>query len=97
MLISKKDDSENFGRTVYDICAENVRAKHFVVRKATKDHPFKPHKHEQEELWFILEGNAVAFEDGKEYAVAKGDLIHTASWVEHGLTTESEVSFICLG
>jgi quercetin dioxygenase-like cupin family protein len=97
MLITKKEDESQFGRMVYNISAENVRARHFVVRKATKDHPFKPHKHEQEELWFILEGNAVACEDGKEYPVTKGDLIHTGSWAEHGLTTDEEVSFICIG
>jgi len=97
MLIKGVSDPEQFGRISYGVNGQNVRVNHFVTRTATKEHPFEPHKHEQEELWFILEGHGIAVEDGQEFTVKSGDLIHTRSWVEHGLKTDDKVVFICLG
>lgn len=97
MLIKGVADPEQFGRTAFAVDGKNIRVNHFVTRTATKEHPFEPHKHEQEELWFILEGQGIAFEDGHEFEVTKGDLINTKPWVEHGLRTDDKVIFICLG
>jgi quercetin dioxygenase-like cupin family protein len=97
MLIAKEADQEHFGRTLYALDGKNMKVTHFSVRKATKEHPFKNHKHEQEELWFVFDGEGMVDEDGEKYPVKKGDLIHLKSWVEHGITTENEVTFVCLG
>ena len=97
MLVAKEADQEHFGRTLYALEGKNIKVAHFAVRKVTKEHPFKNHKHGQEELWFVLGGEGTADEDGKKYTVKKGDLIHLRSWVEHGITTENEVAFVCLG
>lgn len=97
MLIKGIADPEQFGRTVYGVNGQNIRVNHFVTRTVTKEQPFEPHKHEQEEIWFVLEGEATAMEDGKEFEVKKGDMVHTQSWVEHGLKTETKAVFICLG
>lgn len=70
---------------------------HFVTRFTTKYNPFKPHKHDGQEFWYILEGKAKVQLDGKETEVEEGDLILLAPWVEHGLTSEKGVYWICFG
>ena len=85
------------GRKPYPLASQEVVIKHFVVRVTTPDNPFIPHKHDQRELWFILEGDATVSLNGEEHPVEAGDLIELAPWVEHGLRTESQVTWICLG
>ena len=70
---------------------------HFVIRITRPENPFAPHKHEGTEMWFILEGNAQLSLDGTEHPVTAGDLIVPEPWSEHGLRTESEVRWICMG
>ena len=71
--------------------------RHFVVRVTTPDNPFKPHKHEQREIWFIIDGEALLSLDGTDHRVETGDLIELEPWVEHGLRTTGRVEWICLG
>jgi mannose-6-phosphate isomerase-like protein (cupin superfamily) len=85
------------GRKGYDLAGRKINTEHFAVRVTTPDNPFKPHKHEQSELWFIVKGNAKVKLDGIEYEVEENDLIILDPWVEHGLSTTSQVTWICLG
>jgi mannose-6-phosphate isomerase-like protein (cupin superfamily) len=70
---------------------------HFVIRTTTPENPFKPHKHEGTEMWFILEGEALLSLDGTEHPVTAGDLIVLEPWSEHGLRAETRVRWICMG
>lgn len=97
MIIKGITDPVKQFRKAYPLEGENIRVKHFVVRTLTPDNPFGPHKHEQEELWYILEGNAILSLEGKEYPVGPEDLIHLKPWIEHGLSTETNAKWICLG
>lgn len=99
MIIKGKTlpEEREAGRKPYPISSQEVAVKHFVVRVTTPDNPFKPHKHEQRELWFVLEGEAVLSLDGEEHALEAGDLIELNPWVEHGLRTDSIVTWICIG
>lgn len=97
MLIKGITDTEHFGRIIYNINGENIKMRHFAIRTAVPEHPFKTHKHEQEEFWFVLEGKGIAKDGDEEYQVEPGDLIHIQSRSEHGMTTGSKISFICLG
>jgi mannose-6-phosphate isomerase-like protein (cupin superfamily) len=85
------------GRRAYPLTAHEIAVRHLVTRVTGPDNPFGPHKHEQPELWFILDGHAVVSLDGQEHGVESGDLIEIAPWVEHGLRTDTEVRWICLG
>ncbi|MBN2544372.1 MAG: cupin domain-containing protein [Spirochaetes bacterium] len=97
MIIKGEYDPKNNLRKVYPIGSININMKHFTVRTVTKANPFNPHKHEQEELWFILNGEAIYTEDGKKFKVEAGDLIQIKPWVEHGLSTDNLSSWICVG
>jgi mannose-6-phosphate isomerase-like protein (cupin superfamily) len=85
------------GRRVYPLTSREIAVQHFVTRVTQPDNPFGPHKHEQQELWFILDGQAIVALDGLEHVVEGEDLIEIAPWVEHGLRTETEVKWICMG
>jgi quercetin dioxygenase-like cupin family protein len=97
MIIKGKTFPENQFRKVYELDGEKIKVKHFVVRTTLPENPFVPHKHEQEELWYIIEGRAVYTEDGLKHDVGAGDLIQIKPWVEHGMQTDSKVVWICLG
>jgi len=85
------------GRRGYDLAGREISTKHFAFRVTQPYNPFRRHKHEQSELWFIVNGNAKVFLEGKEYQVQENDLIILDPWVEHGLSTTSEVTWICVG
>ncbi len=98
MIIKGKVDTDNSFRLVYDLDKENdIKLKHFVVRTTTPGNPFHPHKHEQEELWYMIEGNGIYTENGVQYPVESGDLVQIKPWVLHGLSTETKIVWICLG
>lgn len=98
MIIKGVKDADNEFRIFFGIDKNNnVKLKHFVVRITTPGNPFKPHKHEQEELWFIINGHGVFTEDGNDYSIESDDLIQIKPWVLHGLKTDSSVKWICLG
>jgi mannose-6-phosphate isomerase-like protein (cupin superfamily) len=67
------------------------------VRITTPANPFKPHRHEAEEVWYIVNGQALVSLDGQEHVVEAGDVIILEPWVEHGLRTEGQVKWVCLG
>jgi len=97
MVIKGSEISEQNGRKAYPLAGHQVAIQHFVVWMTTPDSPFRPHRHEQPELWYIIEGQALITLDGHEQAVEGGDLAVVSPWVEHGLQTEGVVSWICLG
>jgi len=97
MIVKGKVTPDERGRCPYTLGKSLVAVHHFVTRVTTPHNPFKPHKHEQPELWFILEGDAVVTLDGAEHTVEAEDLIVIEPWVEHGLRTERQVKWICLG
>jgi|GEM_PF-510485 len=85
------------GRRGYDLAGREISTKHFAFRVTKPNNPFRRHKHEQSELWFIVKGTAKVFLDGKEYQVEENDLIILDPWIEHGLSTSGEVTWICVG
>jgi quercetin dioxygenase-like cupin family protein len=98
MILKGGQDPEDRFRTRYDIDVPNaIAVQHFVIRSADPDNPFRPHKHEKEELWYMLEGEGIYSEDGNEHTVEAGDLIQIKPWALHGLSTESNIAWICLG
>jgi mannose-6-phosphate isomerase-like protein (cupin superfamily) len=97
MIIKRSAIPTKNGRTPYELEGREIMVRHFVTRVTTPDNPFKPHEHENAELWFIIEGSALVELDGMEYEVEGGGLIVIDPWVPHGLRTESQVTWICIG
>ena len=88
---------EKNGRLDYPLASDEIAGRHFAVWTTTPANPFGPHKHEQREIWFILEGQAIVSLDGQESSVQGGDMIQLDPWVEHGLRTDGRVRWICMG
>jgi quercetin dioxygenase-like cupin family protein len=97
MIVRANDIEVVNGRKPYPLAGLKVEVEHFVVRVTTPKNPFRPHAHEQAELWFIVEGTAEVTLDEEAHAVAAGDLIVIAPWIEHGLQSASRAEWICLG
>jgi len=97
MVIAGQPNAGEPGRTLYELGGFQTTVEHFVVRETLESNPFGPHEHEQTELWYIVEGDAVLVGDGSEQQVTGGDLIAIAPWETHGLRTDSRVVWICLG
>jgi len=85
------------GRLDYPLASDEIAGRHFAVWTTTPANPFGPHKHEQREIWFILEGYATVSLDEQESSVQGGDMIQLDPWVEHGLRTDGRVRWICMG
>jgi mannose-6-phosphate isomerase-like protein (cupin superfamily) len=85
------------GRKPYSLDEREITVRHFVIRVTTPDNPFKPHKHEQAELWYVIDGRAQVSLDTQDYAVEAMDLIVIDPWVEHGLRTDEQATWVCLG
>jgi len=85
------------GRKDYGVGGLQGKIGHFVVRLTTPDNPFRPHKHEALEFWFILEGEGIATLDEGDVPVQPGDLLIFQPWQIHGLRTETQVRWICFG
>jgi mannose-6-phosphate isomerase-like protein (cupin superfamily) len=98
MIIKSNDvPISEAGRKPYSIGDREILVKHFVTRVTHPDNPFGPHDHEQAELWYILDGIALVKLGDAEHQATAGDLIVIDPWVEHGLRTEGEATWICLG
>jgi mannose-6-phosphate isomerase-like protein (cupin superfamily) len=97
MVIRGKEIPATNGRRPYPLDGREIPVRHFVIRVTTPDNPFKPHQHEQPELWYIVDGEALVALDGQEHAVEGMDLVVIDPWVEHGLRTGSQATWICLG
>ncbi len=97
MIIRGQDIVEQNGRKGYPIADRQHLLHHFAVRITTPANPFGPHRHEAEEIWYIIAGRAWVSLDGREEQVAAGDVILLAPWVEHGLRTNEQVTWLCLG
>ena len=97
MIVKGNEIEAKNGRTPYPLNGLEVHVKHFVVRVTRPDNPFKPHTHEQPEMWYIIDGKAIVSLNGHDHVVEPGDLIAIESQVEHGLRTESQATWICLG
>lgn len=89
-------DAQN-GRRPYELGGRQILLRHFVVRITNMSNPFKPHRHDQPELWYIIDGTATVSLDGVDHPVEGGDLIVIDRQVEHGLRTDGQVTWICLG
>lgn len=98
MIIKGTIDPENWYRNIYNIDKKNnIKINHFVMRTTTPKNPFKAHKHEQEELWYIVEGMGTLKENDIDYPVEAGDLIQIKPWALHGLSSDTKIVWICLG
>jgi len=97
MIIRGNEIQTPGGRRPYLLEGREILVKHFVERVTTPDNPFKPHEHEQPELWYIISGEARLTLDGQEHTVSGGDLVVIDPWIDHGLRTESQVTWLCLG
>lgn len=59
ILIKFKDvEKRKDGSVGYPIKDHQKLLKHIAYRKVTPDNPFGPHKHEGDEIWFIIKGKA---------------------------------------
>jgi mannose-6-phosphate isomerase-like protein (cupin superfamily) len=97
MIVKGKADSSQANRVVYPLDGRELLVRHFVVRRTTPASPFAAHRHENAEIWFIVEGRGVLVEDDGERPVEAGDLIAIESGALHGLRTDGEVRWICMG
>ncbi|MFH1086603.1 MAG: cupin domain-containing protein [Chloroflexota bacterium] len=85
------------GLRLYSLSSKEIAGNHFGVWRTTPETPFGPHKHAQRELWYIIAGSAMVSIDGVEQSVGPGDLLELPPWVEHGLRTSDQVTWICMG
>jgi mannose-6-phosphate isomerase-like protein (cupin superfamily) len=97
MIIKGSQVPEAAGRKSYPIGEEQGILHHLATYTTTPESPFRPHKHERGEIWYIVDGEALVSLDGREEAVVAGDVVILAPWVEHGLRSESRARWICLG
>ncbi len=97
MIIKGQPDAGEPGRTWYDLGGFATQVRHFVVRRTGPHNAFGPHRHEQAELWYVVGGAGVVRLGQDEQPVQGGDLIAIRPWVEHGLRTDAEITWICLG
>jgi len=97
MIVKGQPNAGQPGRTFYPLEGFETTVTHFVVRETFPSNPFEPHMHEQRELWYIVAGEAFFIRDGEAKAVTAGDLIAIEPWTEHGLRTDTQVTWICLG
>ena len=97
MIIRARETPAPAGRRPCDLAGRQIEVGHFVTRVTTPETPFGPHRHEQSELWFMLEGEAIISLDSVEHTVGPQDLVVIDPWVEHGLRTEFRAQWICLG
>ncbi|MFL7807300.1 MAG: cupin domain-containing protein [Anaerolineae bacterium] len=97
MIVQANDIEVVNGRRPYPLGGLKVEVEHFVVRITTPENPFRPHAHEQPELWFVVKGEGEVTLHGAPHAVTAGDLILIEPWLEHGLHTTTRVEWICLG
>ncbi len=97
MITKGRPDPAQKGRVAYALEGREFLVRHFVVRTTTPDNPFAPHRHEQQEIWFIIEGRGLFVDECGEHAVEAGDLITIDSGRLHGLRTEDTVRWICAG
>ncbi len=97
MIYKSSEMQEKDGRQHYPIEGKLKRIQHFVCRVTTKSTPFGPHKHDGEELWYIVEGEGKVTLDGEETVVGAGDLIVLTPWRNHGISSDSRVRWLCIG
>ena len=97
MIIKGRVDPSQASRTAYPLEGFSVATDHFVVRETTPENPFKPHRHKEPELWYVIEGEGVVSLNGQDHPVTTGDLIRLDPWVEHGLSTGGSLRWICMG
>jgi mannose-6-phosphate isomerase-like protein (cupin superfamily) len=97
MIIEGSKLEEKNGRKPYPIADSQRILHHLSVYDTRPANPFVPHKHEREEIWYIIEGEAIVTIDGQDSIVKGGDVILLAAWVEHGLRSESRARWVCLG
>ena len=97
MLVKGSSLKEADRRKPYPLEGYGFPLTHFVVRNTFPDNPFKPHKHEAPEVWYVLDGDGLYFENGSEIPVESGDMMIIEPWDEHGLRTETQIKWMCLG
>lgn len=97
MILKASEIEAPGGRRPYELGGRQITIRHFVTRVTGPDNPFKPHRHERPELWFLIAGEAIVSLDGVDHPVERGDLVVIDPWIEHGLRTDTEATWICLG
>ena len=98
MIIKGKDlPFSKKGLKLYPLTSHEIAGNHFAVWETRPENPFVPHRHEQRELWFIMEGQATVTVNGEDFLVDPGDLIDLAPWSKHGLRTDGRCLWICMG
>ena len=85
------------GSVSYPIQGHQNLAKHFAYRRVTPEQPFGPHSHEGDEFWYIISGKAKVNIGGEITEVEERDLIICPSNVSHGMTSDGEVIWLCIG
>lgn len=91
--VEKRQD----GSVGYPIKDHQKLLKHIAYRKVTADNPFGPHEHDGDEVWFIIRGKAKVNIGGVITEVEDNDVIICPSNVSHGMTSDEEVIWLCIG
>lgn len=67
-----------------------------VVAPGKATHP--PHKHVEDEFFFVLEGKAKFYLDGKEVIVEANTSLYCPSWSMHGISNagETELKYLVI-
>jgi exopolysaccharide biosynthesis protein len=68
MIVKGSQIEVQNGRQPYSLGGVEVQVRHFVVRVTGPDNPFRPHQHEQPELWYITAGEAVVSLNAGQFA-----------------------------
>jgi len=98
MVIKFKDvEPRKDGVVSYPIKEHQNLLKHIAYRTVTPDNPFGPHAHDGDELWYIIKGKATVNVGGEITEVEDKDLIICPSNVSHGMMSDEEVLWLCIG
>ncbi len=76
--------------------ADGKTLKMSVVKPHSATHP--PHKHTEDEFFFILEGKAEIFFDGKKKDVGQNTSLYCPSNIEHGIRNigDTELKYLVI-
>jgi len=98
MKIIKKENSPQYARDnirSFLLVAESTVGAKYITTTLVEMGPGgiqKPHRHETEQCYMILEGNGIMEVEGEKASVGAGDTIFIPSNSLHGLVNESQTT-----
>ena len=82
----RSDDPDGYAKQFVNksLGAEKLQMHVSVISPGKRAHP--PHKHVEEEIIYVLEGEGTMMIDDEEFPVKAGSATFLPSWVFHGIT-----------